>query len=79
MVEQKNSPAAIDISKNLYLLSTGQPVIDLGKIRIGKSDHDYREVLVPYTEAEMRNRKFTKLQKTHHRLVVRAEKVGTLN
>lgn len=76
MIEENKSPAATDISKNLHLLSTGQPVIDLGKIRVGKSDHDYREVLVPYTEAEMINRRFTKLHKTHHRLVVRAEKVG---
>ena len=79
MVEQKKSHAATDISSNLYLLSTGQPVIDLGKIRVGNSSHDYREVLVPYTKTEMTNRRFTKLQKTHHRLVVRTEKVGSLN
>ena len=79
MVDKKNSPAATDISTNLYLLSTGQPIIDLGKIRVGKSDHDYREVLVPYTQTEMIGRRPSKFHKTHHRLVVRAEKVGTLN
>ena len=76
MVEERRS--ASDISSNLYDLSTGQPVVDLGKVRIGKSDNEYREVLVPYTETELAHRRLSKMNKTHHRLVVRAEKVGAL-
>ena len=76
MVEERRS--ASDISSNLYLLSTGQPVVDLGKVRVGKSNHEYREVLVPYTKTELVHRRLSKMDKTHQRLIVRSEKVGAL-
>ena len=77
MVEEKRNTTS-DISTNLYLLSTGQPVIDLGKIRVGKADHDYREILVLYTKAELNGRRISKMHKTHHRMIVRTEKMGAL-
>jgi len=57
--------------KKLVLLRTGQHVIDLGEIRA--KGNVYREVLVPYTEQEFLNR--SNLNKRHHRLIIRIEKL----
>lgn len=77
MNKDKKKDLASDVSKGLYLLSTGQPVIDMGRFKVSKSGHEYREVLVPYNETEMRCR--SNLDKRHHHLIIRSEKLGTKN
>jgi len=76
MKSDKKQILASDVSKDLCLASTGVRVIDMGIFKVEKTSHTYREVLVPYTEIEMLNRK--NLKKQHHHLVIRTEKLKTI-
>jgi len=73
--DKKQLPTS-DVSKDLCLASTGVRVIDMGIFKVAKSSHTYREVLVPYTEIEMLNRK--NLNKRHHHLIIRTENLKTI-
>ena len=78
----------------LYLFTEGQSprkVINLGAVKhagreggnlgsFGRpGDHEYIEVLVEYTAAELRGRSAFRKRKAHHHQIVRKEKISSLN
>ena len=63
-------------SRYMILRSTGERVLDMGEYKAKNSNHSYREILLPYNDVQMRTRK--NLDKCHHHLIVRAEKLDTI-
>ena len=90
----EETAAPVTAEGQLYLFTEGQSprkVINLGSVKhagreggnlgsFGKpGDHEYIEVLVEYTDAELCNKSAYRKPKIHHHQIVRKEKISSLN